>query len=54
MKYLRKEQNSVPVLSHAGCTANNDKDKVSMLNNFFSQCFNKELPRRLAMIVLVL
>ena len=44
MKYLRKEQSSVPVLSHAGCTANNDKDKTSMLNNFFSQCFNKELP----------
>ena len=44
MKYLRKEQSSVPVLSHAGCTANNDKDKASMLNNFFSQCFNKELP----------
>ena len=40
----RKEQSSVPVLSHAGCTANNDKDKASMLNNFFSQCFNKELP----------
>ena len=44
MKYLRKEQSTVLVLSHDDCTANNDKDKASMLNKFFSQCFNTVLP----------
>ena len=36
MKYLRKEQSTVPVWSHDDCTANNDEDKASMLKSFFS------------------
>ena len=44
MKYLRKEQNTIPVLSHNGSSAHNDNDKANMLNNFFSQCFNTKLP----------
>ena len=45
MKYLRKEQNTIPVLSHDdGSSAHNDNDKANMLNNFFSQCFNTKLP----------
>ena len=43
MKYLWKEQNTIPVLSHNGSSAHNDNDKANMLNNFFSQCFNTKL-----------
>ena len=43
MKYLRKEQNTIPVLSHNGSSAHNDNDKANMLNNFFLQCFNTKL-----------
>ena len=44
MKYLWKEQNTIPVLSHNGSSAHNDNDKANMLNNLFSQCFNTKLP----------
>ena len=43
MTYLRKEQNTIPVLSHNASSAHNDNDKANMLNNFFSQCFNTKL-----------
>lgn len=41
MKYLRKEECTIPNLSHNGVTADN---KVIVLNHFFSQCYNSELP----------
>ena len=34
MKYLRKEQCTIPTLSYNGATADNDSDKANMLNNF--------------------
>ena len=44
MKYLRKEQNTIPVLSHNGSTAHNDSEKANIFNTFFSQYFNTKLP----------
>ena len=40
MKYLRKEQSTIPTLQLGDRCADNDLDKANMLNNHFSNCFN--------------
>ena len=44
MKYLRKEQSTIPSLRSGGTSADNELDKANMLNNYFSTCFNTSLP----------
>ena len=44
MKYLRKDQSTIPSLQSGDARADNDLDKANMLNNYFSQCFNTSLP----------
>ena len=44
VKNLNGRQCSIPTLNHSGNTANSDSEKASMLNNFFSSCFNKCVP----------
>ena len=44
MKYVHKEQSTVPPLSHNGTTVQGDTGKANMLNTFFSECFNTVLP----------
>ena len=44
MKYMHKEQSTVPPLSHNGTTVQGDIGKANMLNTFFSKCFNTALP----------
>ena len=44
MKYVHKEQSTVPPLSHNGTTVQGDIGKANMLNTFFSKCFNTALP----------
>ena len=44
MKYLRKEQSTIPTLQLGDRCADNDLDKANMLNNHFSNCFNTSLP----------
>ena len=44
VKYLNKQQSTIPVLHHQGVTASSSTEKANMLNNFFSECFNKSCP----------
>ena len=44
MKYLRKDQSTIPSLQSGDARADNDLDEANMLNNYFSQCFNTSLP----------
>jgi len=44
MKYMHKEQSTVPPLSHNGTTVQGDSGKANLLNTFFSECFNTVLP----------
>ena len=44
MKYLRKEQSTIPTLHLGDRCADNDLDKANMSNNHFSNCFNTSLP----------
>ena len=44
MKFLNKQQSSIPPLHHQGTTANSDHEKATMLNDFFSTCFNRTVP----------
>ena len=44
VKNLNGRQCSIPPLNHSGKTANSDREKANMLNNYFSSCFNKCVP----------
>ena len=43
-KLLSKNSSSIPSLVKNGYTATTDSDKATMLNGFFSECFNTALP----------
>ena len=44
VKNLNGRQCSLPTLNHSGETATSDNEKATMLNNFFSSCFNQSIP----------
>ena len=44
VKNLNGRQCSIPTLNHSGETATSDNEKATMLNNFFSSCFNQSIP----------
>ena len=41
---MNKTNTSIPVLKRSGITATEDGDKASMLNKYFSECFNMAQP----------
>ena len=42
VKYLNKNQSSIPVLSQGNTLACTDSEKADMLGNDFSSCFNEQ------------
>ena len=53
MKYLNKTPSGILALVYENVEANTDKEKVDLLNNFFSSCFNTYAsPVRLKMSVI--
>ena len=44
VKNLNGSQCTIPTLNHSGETATSDNEKATMLNNFFSSCFNHSIP----------
>ena len=44
VKYLSKQQSTIPTLQHGEQTANTDLQKAELLNTFFSTTFNKSHP----------
>jgi len=44
VKLMNKTNTSIPVLERSGVTAIKDGDKASMLNKYFSECFNMAQP----------
>ena len=44
MKFLNKNQNSIPTLSQGENVASSSIDKANMLNEFFCSCFNTVFP----------
>ena len=51
MKKLNNSPSSIPTLLHNNCTASSDKEKASMLNQFFSNCFNWSEPHLMPQIL---
>ena len=41
IKFLNKNKQSIPTLSHAGEVATTDVEKANLLNSFFCSCFNR-------------
>ena len=44
VKYLKKQQCTIPTLEQSGLTANTDLQKAECLSDFFSSCFNNSHP----------
>ena len=44
IKYLNKQQSTIPTLNYQDTTAESNSEKVSLLNEFFSTCFNRDIP----------
>ena len=44
VKHLGKQKTSIPMLSCNGTTACSSSEKANMLNDHFSQCFNRSMP----------
>ena len=44
VKYLNKQQSTIPTLHHHGTAAVTDSEKASLLNECFSACFNRDTP----------
>ena len=44
VKYLNKQQSTIPILQHGEQTASTDLQKAELLNMFFSASFNKSHP----------
>ena len=40
IKFLNKQHVSIPTLNQDGVSANTDKEKSNMLNEYFSKCWN--------------
>ena len=44
-KYLNNQKSSIPILKDThGQTISNDDEKATLLNDFFTQCFNSSVP----------
>ena len=44
IKYLNKQRSSIPTLSENNVSASTDSAKATLLNDFFSSCFNTAVP----------
>ena len=44
IKYLKKQQSTIPTLTYQDTTAKCDSEKASLINEFFSACFNRDIP----------
>ena len=44
MKYLNKVKSSIPVLTRDDVTARSDKEKADMISEYFTTCFNRNIP----------
>ena len=44
VKYLNKQQSSIPTLHYQDTAAESDSEKASLLNECFSACFNRDIP----------
>ena len=44
VKYLNKQQSPIPTLHYQDSTAETNSEKASLLNWFFSTCFNRDIP----------
>ena len=44
IKYLSKQQSTIPILTYQDTTAKCDLEKASLLNEFSSTCFNRDIP----------
>ena len=44
IKYLNKLQSTIPILNYQDSTAESNSEKASLLNEFFSTCFNRDIP----------
>ena len=44
IKYMRTEPSTIPTLTLDDSETSSDKGKSSMLNTYFSDCFNRLLP----------
>ena len=44
VKFLNRQQSSIPPLHYQGITAKSSQEKATVLNQFFSTCFNTAVP----------
>ena len=44
VKYLNKQQSMIPTLHYQDTTAETNSEKATLLNCFFSTCFNRDIP----------
>ena len=44
VKYLNKQQSTIPTLHYQDTAAESDSEKASLLNECFSACFNRDIP----------
>ena len=44
VKYLNKQQSTIPTLHYQDTVAESNFEKASLLNEFFSTCFNRDIP----------
>ena len=44
IKYLNKQQSTIPTLQQGEQTASTDQQKAALLNSYFSACFNRSHP----------
>ena len=44
VKYLNKQQSTIPTLRYQDTTAESNPENASLLNAFFSTCFNRDIP----------
>ena len=44
VKYLNKSKTSIPALSRDDTTAHSDEEKAAMISEYFSTCFNSDVP----------
>ena len=44
VKYLNKQESSIPTLITNECSTETDEDKADLLNTYFAECFNRSQP----------
>ena len=44
IKYLNKQQSSIPTLHYQDTAAESNSEKANLLNEFFSACFSRDIP----------